>query len=87
MYGLFRMGVLQTSISLGAIIGLLISPLVYTKSYTYAFGLTTIFTIVGLIYASTFLKETVVIKKVFIKIFQLSKELVIFFYMFIRPRV
>lgn len=60
------MSVLQTSIALGSIIGLLISPFVYTKSYTYAFGLTTIFTILALLYASIFLKETVVIKKVLI---------------------
>ncbi|XP_060858447.1 probable peptidoglycan muropeptide transporter SLC46 [Metopolophium dirhodum] len=59
----FRLGVLQTFISFGSIIGSLLSPLLYSKSPTYAFALSSMFTIAGLLYTSLFLKETVVIKK------------------------
>lgn len=60
-----RLGVLQFFISFGSIIGSLLSPLVYYKSSTYAFALSSLSTIAGLLYTSIFLKETVVIKEVY----------------------
>lgn len=60
----FRLGVLQTFISLGSIFGSILSPLIYSKSPTYSFALSSFFTMAGLLYTSLFLKETVVIKKV-----------------------
>lgn len=69
----FRLGVLQTFISLGSIIGSILSPMLYSKSATYAFALSSMCTIAGLLYTSLFLKETVVIKKgINTKLFNLS---------------
>lgn len=51
---------MQTFISFGSILGTLLSPILYNNSSTYAFGLSTIFIIIALLYASIFLKETVI---------------------------
>ncbi|XP_026816758.1 proton-coupled folate transporter-like [Rhopalosiphum maidis] len=69
----FRLGVLQTFISLGSIIGSILSPMLNSKSSTYAFALSAMSTIAGLLYTSLFLKETVIIKKgINTKLFNLS---------------
>lgn len=62
----FRLVVLQMFIAFGSILGSIISPALYNKSFTIAFTLSSICTIAGLLYTSIFLKESVVIKEVFI---------------------
>lgn len=61
---MFRLGVLQTFISLGQIIGAILSPVLYSKSSTLAFGVSSAFTMIALLYTSFYVKETVVVKKV-----------------------
>eukprot|EP00102_Acyrthosiphon_pisum_P010126 XP_008178301.1 PREDICTED: proton-coupled folate transporter isoform X2 [Acyrthosiphon pisum] len=59
----FRLGVLFAFVSFGSILGSVLSSILYGKSTTYSFCLSSFVSIVGLLYTYIFLKETIVIKK------------------------
>lgn len=60
----FRLGVLQSCTAFGSILGSIMSPYLCSKSYTYAFTTSSICAMAGLLYASIYLKETIVIIEV-----------------------
>ncbi|XP_050427461.1 proton-coupled folate transporter-like [Adelges cooleyi] len=59
----FRLGFLQSFISIGSIIGSIASPYMYKQSSTTTFAVATFLFIIALLYTYVFLKETVVIKE------------------------
>ncbi|CAI6373169.1 unnamed protein product [Macrosiphum euphorbiae] len=59
----FRLGVLFAFVSFGSILGSVLSSILYGKSTTYSFCLSSFVSIVGLLYTYIFLKETIVVKK------------------------
>ncbi|CAH1733447.1 proton-coupled folate transporter-like isoform X2 [Aphis gossypii] len=58
----FRLGILYTFINFGSILGSVLSSILYNKSTTYAYCLSSFVSIAGLLYTYNFLEESIVIK-------------------------